>query len=166
MKMRNASVEEQIQWMLSYIQGELVDIWKENIIENLENGSLVFIIMGEFLTDLRQEFREGDDKIMKIAKLKKVEQKKRIIGEFVQEFRRIMRESSYKERSLIEEFKREINRVIQRKLMEVEYLSRSIEQWYKRVTNLDKHWRESRQEEERLRRRRKTRIWPRRQEMQ
>lgn len=74
--MRNTSVEEQMQWMLSYIQGELVDIWKKNIIEDLENGSLVFIIMGEFLTDLRQEFREGYDKIMKIAKLKKVEQKK------------------------------------------------------------------------------------------
>jgi len=61
------------------------------------------------------------------------------MGEFVQEFRRIIRESSYKERPLTEKLKREINRVIQRKLMEVKYLSRSIEQWYKRVTDLDRH---------------------------
>ena len=47
-------------------------IWKKNIIEDFENSRLVFIIMGEFLTGLRQEFR-GDNEIMKIAELKKVE---------------------------------------------------------------------------------------------
>jgi len=43
---------------------------------------------------------------------------------------------------LIEEFKREINRAIRRKLM-----------GYERVVNLDRYWRESRQEKERLRER-------------
>jgi len=32
--------------------------------------------------------------------------------------------------------------------------SRSIEQWYKRAVNLDRHWRESRKKEKRLRERR------------
>ena len=31
MKMREAAVEERIQYMLSYMQGGLADIWKENI---------------------------------------------------------------------------------------------------------------------------------------
>jgi len=35
--------------------------------------------------------------------------------------------------------------------MKSKYLSRSIEQWYERVTNLNKYWRKSRREEERLR---------------
>jgi len=35
-----------------------------------------------------------------------------MIEEFVQEFRRIARENGYKERLLIEKFKREINEVI------------------------------------------------------
>jgi len=52
---------------------------------------------------------------------------------------------------LIEEFKRGINEIIRRKLMEAERLPTSIEQWYKYATNLDRHWRESRREEERLR---------------
>ena len=38
--------------------------------------------------------------------------------------------------------------------MEVKRPSRSIEQWYERAVNLDRHWRESRWEKERLRRRR------------
>ena len=37
-KMREAVVEEQIQWVLSYVQGGLVDIWKEKMLEDLEGG--------------------------------------------------------------------------------------------------------------------------------
>jgi len=40
---------------------------------------------------------------------------------------------------LIEEFKRRINRIIRRKLMEAERLPTSIEQWYKYATNLDRY---------------------------
>ena len=32
-KMRKVPVKEQIQWMLSYIQGGSADIWKENVLE-------------------------------------------------------------------------------------------------------------------------------------
>ena len=35
-KMREVAVEEQIQWVLSYVQGGLVDVWKKNILEDLE----------------------------------------------------------------------------------------------------------------------------------
>jgi len=70
--------------------------------------------------------------------------------EFVQEFKRAARESGYEGRPLIEEFKRGINRGIRRKLMESENPPTSIEQWYRRVMALDRNWRESRREEERL----------------
>ena len=71
--------------------------------------------------------------------------------EFIQEFKRSVRGSGYKGRPLVEEFKREMNRAIRRKLMEAENQPGSIEQWYKRVTALNRNWRESRREEERLR---------------
>ena len=71
--------------------------------------------------------------------------------EFIQEFKRAVRGSGYKGRTLVEEFKREMNRAIRRKLMEAENQPGSIEQWYKRVTALNRNWRESRREEERLR---------------
>ena len=41
--------------------------------------------------------------------------------------------------------------------MESECPPISIEQWYKWATNLDRHWKESRQEEERLRNKREIR---------
>ena len=40
MKLRETAVEEQIQWVLSYVQEESADIWKENVLEDLEEGEL------------------------------------------------------------------------------------------------------------------------------
>ena len=71
--------------------------------------------------------------------------------EYMQEFKRTVRSSGYEGRPLVEEFKRGINRGIRRKLMEAENPPASIEQWYRRATALDRNWRESRREEERLR---------------
>ena len=51
----------------------------------------------------------------------------------------------------MEEFKRGMNGGIRRKLIEAENLPTSIENWYRRATVLDRNWRESRKEEERLR---------------
>jgi len=51
------------------------------------------------------------------VELKRVKQEYRIIEKFVQKFRRVARKSRYKKCILIEEFKREINEVILRKLM-------------------------------------------------
>ena len=112
MKMRGATVEKQVQWVLSYIQKELADIWKENIMEDLKRGLLNYKVVGEFLADLKEEFGEGDKKAIKIAELKRLEQRGKMIKEFVQKFRRTARESKYKERPLIEEFKREMNGII------------------------------------------------------
>ena len=44
-----------------------------------------------------------------------------------------------------------MNGGIRRKLIETENLPVSIKQWYRRATALDRNWRESRREEERLR---------------
>ena len=35
MKMREMTVEEQVQWVLSYVQRESIDIWKKNVMEEL-----------------------------------------------------------------------------------------------------------------------------------
>ena len=93
----------------------------------------------EFLADLKKEFSGGDNEIIKVAELKKIEQGNRIIEKFVQEFRKVIKESKYKERLLVEEFKRRMNRLIRRKLIEVERSSKIMEQWYEKVTNLDKY---------------------------
>ena len=80
----------------------------------------------------------------------------RTIEEFMQEFKRTARGSGYEGRLLVEEFKQGMNGGIRRKLMEVENLPASIEQWYRRATALDRNWRESRREEKRLRGKKET----------
>ena len=104
----------------------------------------------EFLTSLKKEFSGGEEESVKVVELRRMEQRGKTIEEFVQEFKRVARGSGYEKRPLVEEFKREINRGIRRKLMEAENLLASIEQWYRRAMALDRNWRESRREEERL----------------
>jgi len=151
MKMREATVEEQVFWVLSHVQGGSADVWKENVLEELESGEMEYETAEEFLTTLKKEFGGGEEKAVKAAELRKLEQGGRTMEEFVQEFKRAARGSGYEGRPLIEEFKRGINGGIWRKLMEAENPPASIEQWYRRATALDRNWRESRREEERLR---------------
>ena len=150
-KLRGATVEEQVQWVLSYVQGGSADIWKENVMEELEAGEVEFESIEEFFTGLKKEFGGGEEEAVKAAELRKLEQGGRTMEEFVQEFKRTARGSGYEGRPLMEEFKRGINGGIRRKLMEAENPPTSIEQWYRRATALDRNWRESRREEERLR---------------
>lgn len=77
--------------------------------KDLENKSLSYVTVGNLLSDLKEEFRDGDDETIKVAELKKVEQGSKTMKEFVQEFRRAARDSKYEEKSLVEEFKRGMN---------------------------------------------------------
>jgi len=88
---------------------------------------------------------------VKAAELRKLEQGGRTMEEFIQEFKWTARGSRYEGRPLVEEFKRDMNGGIRRKLMEAENPPTSIESWYRRATALDRNWRESKREEERLR---------------
>ena len=96
--------------------------------EDLEAGSLEYKIVREFSADLKKEFREEDNKMMKVAELKRIEQRNGTMEEFIQEFRRVARDSEYEERLLVEKFKQGMNKVVRKKLMGVKRPSRSIEQ--------------------------------------
>jgi len=128
MKLRGATVEEQVQWVLSYMQGGLADVWKENVMEELESGEVEYESVEEFLTILKKEFGGGEEESVKAAELRKLEQGGRMMEEFVQEFKRAARGSGYEGRPLIEEFKKGMNGGIRRKLMEAENPPTSIEQ--------------------------------------
>ena len=127
MKLRGNTVEEQIQWALTYMQGGSVDVWKENMMDKLESGEVEYETVEEFFTSLRKEFGEGEEESVKAAELRKLEQGGKTMEEFVQEFKRAARGSGYEGRPLIEEFKRGMNGGIRRKLMEAE-LNNGIEE--------------------------------------
>jgi len=119
--------------------------------EELEAGEIEYESAEEFLTSLKKEFGGEEEELVKAAELRKLEQGERTMEEFVQEFKRVARGSGYEERPLVEEFKRGMNGVIRRKLIEAENQPGSIEQWFRRAIAFDRNWRESRREEERLR---------------
>ena len=107
--------------------------------EELEAEEVEYESVEEFLTSLRKEFGGGEEESVKAAELRRMEQGGKTMEEYVQEFKRAARGSGYEGRPLVEEFKREINGGIRRKLMEAENLPTSIEQWYKRATVLDRN---------------------------
>ena len=102
---------------------------------------------------MKKEFGGEEEEAVKAAELRKLEQGGRTMEEFIQEFKRAASGSGYEGRPLREELKRGMNGGIWRKLMEAENPPASIKQWYRRATALDRNWRESRREEERLRKR-------------
>ena len=133
------TVEEQIQWILSYVQGKSADIWKENVMEESDIGEIEYESVREFLAGIKKEFRREDEESVKVVELKKIEQGRRTMEEFVQDFKRVARESSYEGCPLIEEFKWGMNGSIRRKLMEAENQLTTIEHWFKRAIALDRN---------------------------
>ena len=105
-------------------------MWKENVIEEMEVGEAEYESAEEFLTSLRKEFGGGKKESVKAVELRKIKQEGKTMEKFIQEFKRVARDSGYEGRPLVEEFKRGINGGIWRKLMEAENLPISIEQWY------------------------------------
>ena len=94
-----------------------MDICKENVLEDLEKKILEYESVGKFLAAIKKEFRGEEEKLVKVAELKKLEQEEKMIEEFVQEFRRAARRSEYEGCSLIEEFKRGMNATIRKRLI-------------------------------------------------
>ena len=72
------------------------------------------------MIDIRKEFGGGDKELVKVVELKRLEQESKTMEEFVQKFKRVARESGYKERLLVEEFKRGISATICQRLVESE----------------------------------------------
>jgi len=126
------------------VQGGTADMWKENVMEELEAEELEYESVEEFLTSLKKKFGGEEEKLVKAVELRKLEQGEKTMKEFVQEFKRVARRSGYEAQLLVEEFKRRMNESIRRKLMETENQPGFIEQWYRRTMALDRNWRESR----------------------
>jgi len=86
----------------------------------LETGEVEYELAGKFLLEIKKEFGGGDEELVKVAELKRIEQRGRNMEEFVQDFKRVVRGSGYEGCLLLKEFKRGMNGVIRRRLMEAE----------------------------------------------
>jgi len=71
--------------------------------------------------------------------LRTIEQGERTYDEYVQEFKKVTRESGYEGRPLIKEFKRELSGAIRKKLAEAEEPLTTIGEWQERAVRLDRN---------------------------
>ena len=71
MRLKGNTVEEQVQWVLTYVQGGSVNVWKKNVMDEIEVGEVEFESVEEFLTCLKKEFRGGEEEPVKAAELRK-----------------------------------------------------------------------------------------------
>jgi len=119
----------QIAWMLSYVQGGVVEAWKDSLLDKLAKEESEVEITEELFTKIRNKFGEIIEEERKIEQLRTIEQEERSCNEYVQEFKNVTRGNSYERRPLIKKFKKGLNRAIQRKLTEVENLPTTIGEW-------------------------------------
>ena len=123
------------------------------MLDELAKGELEVETVEQLFTKIRNDFGETSEKERKIEQLRTIKQGGRTCDEYVQEFKKIARGSGYERRPLIEEFKRELNGAIQRKLAKAEEPPTTIGEWQERAVRLDRNQRQSRAEERVLERR-------------
>jgi len=99
---------------------------------------------------IKDEFGKTSEEERKIEQLRTIEQEGRTCDEYIQEFKKVAKGSGYKGRPLIEEFKRGLNGVIRKKLVEAKELPTTIGEWQKRAVRLDRNQRQNRAEERML----------------
>jgi len=92
----------------------------------------------ELFTKMRNEFGKTVEEEQKIEQLRMIKQGERTCNEYIQEFKKVAQKIDYKKWPLIEEFKRRLNGVIRRKLVEAE---NSLSLYNREVTRLDKNQR-------------------------
>ena len=61
----------------------------------MKSRNIEYISVGNFLADLKIEIEKENNKLAKVTKLKRVEQRGRIIKEFIQKLKRVVRRSSF-----------------------------------------------------------------------
>jgi len=109
-----------VAWVLLYVQEGIVEAWKDSLLDELAKEESEMELAEQLFTKIRNDFGETSEEERKIEQLRTIEQGGRTCNEYVQEFKKVARESSYKGRPLIEEFKRGLNGSIRRKLAEAE----------------------------------------------
>ena len=114
---------------MSYVQGGIAEVWKDNLLDELAKGESEVESAEQLFTKIRNNFGKTSKEERKIEQLRTIEQGGRTCDEYMQEFKKVARESGYKGRSLIKEFKRGLNRSIRRKLAEAEELLTTIGEW-------------------------------------
>jgi len=141
MKMIEESESTKMAWVLFYIQGGVVEAWKDNLLDKLSKGESQVKTAEELFSKMRNKFGEMAEKEKKVEQLRTIEQEGRTCNEYIQEFKKIARESRYERQFFIEKFKRGLSERIRRKLAEAKSPPCTIKEWQEKVVRLNRNQR-------------------------
>ena len=82
--------------MLSYIQEGVAEVWKDNLLDELSKRESEMEMAEELFSKMRNKFGETAEEERKVEQLRIIEKEGRMCNEYVQEFKKIARESRYK----------------------------------------------------------------------
>jgi len=139
-----------ISWVLSYMQGGVAEVWKDNVLDEIKKGTSEVETMEELFEKIREEFGEFNEESRKVDELRLLVQGSRTCDKYAQEFKRAARGSGYEGRALIKEFKRGLNGMIRRRLAKAKSLPSTITDWQDRAVKLNRNMRQSKAEEKLL----------------
>ena len=73
----------QVAWVLSYVQGEVVEAWKDNLLDKLAKGESEVESTEQLFTKIRNNFGETSEEERKIEQLRTIKQGGRTYNEYV-----------------------------------------------------------------------------------
>jgi len=95
MKMTEEAAIIQVAWVLSYVQGGIVEAWKDNLIDELAKGESEVKTVEQLFSKIRNNFGKTLEEERKIEQLRTIEQGGRTCDKYVQEFKKVTRGSGY-----------------------------------------------------------------------
>jgi len=96
MKMTDKAATTQVAWVLSYVQGGVAEAWKDNLLNKLAKGESEVDTVEKLFTKIRNDFGETSEEKRKIEQLQTIEQGGKTCNKYIQEFKKVARESGYK----------------------------------------------------------------------
>jgi len=73
MKMTEEAAATQVAWVLSYVQGEIAEAWKDNLLDELAKGESEVESAEQLFAKIRDDFGEILEEERKIEQLRTIE---------------------------------------------------------------------------------------------
>ena len=83
MKMNGEAATTQIAWVLLYVQGEVAEAWKDNLLDELAKGESEIETTERLFTKIRNKFRETSEEERKVEQLQMIEQGGRTCNKYM-----------------------------------------------------------------------------------
>jgi len=83
MKMTEEAAMTQVAWVLSYVQGGIAEVWKDNLMDELAKRESEVETVEQLFSKIKNDFRETSGEERKIEQLRTIEQGGRMCDEYV-----------------------------------------------------------------------------------